>query len=288
MVTVEQLEALDLLQWFRSGTMAASHALCDESSVTRRVRAALKALGIRLNRGQEFLIQGNKQLLRLERIVHQHARFLGVNKRPLRLEATHYVRRQLEQPAVQGWVLGPCHHRGYGTLLSMLQERIIDAWITSDLFDLPDDSAFRTFRLWDWPGELVVDACHPLAHERGLKKSDIDRFPSLILPDALYPGLARVVHAKGLGQQKQLNRYDVGCWLGLTEDAATISYGSCLSLAVDAGLRRLDWDLELTGGEALIVLREWADEPAIALLLDDLRSRQLQLQPRFPQLVGHL
>ena len=45
---------------------------------------------------------------------------------------------------------------------------------------------------------------------------------------------------------------------------------------------------DFIGGEALILLTEWLDNPAISLLLEDLRSRQKILQQQFPQLVGHL
>lgn len=286
MVTLEQLEALDLLLWLRTGSQAACQAVCDQSSITRRVSAVLRAFGLQLRRGPELQLLGDLTLIRLQRLVHQQARFLG--HRPLRLEATHYIRAQLQRPPVRGWTLGPCHHRGYGTLLGLLQERIIDAWITSDLQDLPDSPCYTVIPLWDWPGELVVNPYHPLAGERRLTRSDLGRFPSLILPEHLYPGLARVVHAKGFGQESQLNRYDVGSWDGLTEDAATISYGSCLSLALNSNLQRLDWDLGLTGGEALIVLTEWAEQPAIASLLSDLQRRQTTLQVHHPELVGHL
>ena len=136
MVSLEQLEALDLLVWFRSGTAAATHGLCDQSSITRRVQAVLKVFGLQLQRRHELELIGHTDLLRLQRVVHQHARFQG--QRPLRLEATHYIRAQISAPPVAGWLLGPCHHRGYGTLLSLLEERVIDAWITSDLQDLPD------------------------------------------------------------------------------------------------------------------------------------------------------
>jgi hypothetical protein len=173
-------------------------------------------------------------------------------------------------------------------MLSLLQERIIDAWITSDLHDLPDSAAFVLLPLWNWPGELAVHPCHPLARERGLLRSDLDRFPSLILPDNLYPGLARVVHDKGFGKASRPQRYDLGSWDGMSEDAVTIVYGSCLSMDVNPNLNRLDWDLGLTGGEVLIVLADCVDQPALALLLEDLRGRQSLLQQRFPQLVGHL
>lgn len=288
MVTIEQLEALDLLLWYRSGTSASKQGLCNQSSISRRVHTTLNTFDLKLGRSHEFRLHGDQRLLRAERYVHQLARFRRASKRPLRLEATHYISHHLSQPAVEGWILGACHHRGYGTLLAMLQERVIDAWISSDLQDLPESPEFTVMRLWDWPGDLIVNQAHPLAGEKGLSQSDLDHFPSLILPVDLYPGLARVVHAKGFGQQSQLARYDQGSWLGLTEDAVTISYGGCLSLDSDPTLRRLDWDLGLVGGEALIVLSEWANEAAIGLLLDDLRGRQQVLQQRFPPLRGHL
>lgn len=91
-----------------------------------------------------------------------------------------------------------------------------------------------------------------------------------------------------LTQRDPLKRCDVGSRDGLTEDAATSSYGSCLSLAGDFNLQSLDWDLGLTGGEALILLSEWAEQSAVGALLTDLQRRQLSLQARHPQLVGHL
>ena len=286
MVTIEQLEALDLLIWLRSGGAAAESCICDESSISRRVRTAVKTLGLQLNREKEFVLVGDSTLLRLQRIVHQHARFLG--HRPLRLDSTHYIRDQLTDPALQGWLLGPCHHRGYGALLSLLEERVIDAWITSDLQDLPDSKAFAVIPLWEWPGELVVNNCHPLAREHGLKRVDLERFPSLVLPEDLYPGLTRIIQAKGFGRGSRPDRYDQGSWDRQTADAVTITYGSCLSLDLNSSLTRLDWDLGLTGGEALIILSEWLDQPSIAMLLDDLRARQMLLQRRLPQLVGKL
>jgi len=285
-VSLEQLEALDLVQWLRSGAAAARSSHCDESSITRRTRASLKALGLQLSRGSEFGLVGDTTLLELQRLVHQQARFLG--HCPLRLDATHFIRQQLCAPPVPGWVLGPCDHRGNGVMLGLLQGRVIDALITSDLKGLPSSPELTVISLWDWPGELVVSSCHPLADERGLSRGDIDKFPMLTLPDDLYPELASAIHAMGFGGTSLLNRYDVGPWDRITEDAVSISYGSCISLAADNNLSPLDWKHDFIGGEALILLTEWLDNPAISLLLEDLRSRQKLLQKQLPQLVGHL
>lgn len=286
MVSIEQLESLDLLQWFRSGAAAARSSHCDESSITRRTRASLKALSLELFRDSEFRLVGASKLLLMQRFVHQQARFLG--HRPLRLDATHYIRQLLCAPPVPGWILGPCDHRGNAVMLGLLQERVIDAYITSDLKGVPSSPELTVIALWDWPGQLVVDNCHPLANDRGLSRGDIDKFPMLTLPDDLYPELASEVRAMGFVGTSLLDRYDVGSWDRITEDAVSISYGSCISLAANYNLSPLDWKHDFIGGEALILLTEWLDEPANSLLLEDLRSRQKTLQQKFPQLVGHL
>lgn len=154
----------------------------------------LHAFGLQLQRGYELQLLGDLTLIRLQRIVHQRARFLG--HRFLGLEVTHFIRGQLRNPLIRGWTFGPCHHRGYGTLLGLLHERIVDAWISSDLPDLPDSPRYTVIPLWDWPGELLVNPCHPLVGERWLTRSDLSRFPLLILSEDLYPGLARLVHVK--------------------------------------------------------------------------------------------
>ena len=288
MVTIEQLEALDLLLWYRSGHLTAQQSLCDESSISRRLQSTLKAFGLKLRRDHEYTLNGDQRLLESQRYVHQLARFSGISKRPLRLEATHYIAHQLRKPSIPGWLLGPCHHRGYSTLLAMLKQRVIDAWISSDILDAPKGPEFSLIRLWEWPGDLIADSNHPLAHERGLRQADLDHFPSLILPEKLYPALARELHAKGFGHESQLTRYANDSCLGLSVDAMSIGYGSCLSIVSEPKLQRLDWDLGLVGGEVLIVLREWENEPALARLLEDLRTRQIALQQRFPQLCGRL
>ena len=77
MVTLEQLEALDLLVWLRSGSAAAEACCCDESSISRRVRSVLHTFGLRLQRANEVVLSGELELLRLQRVVHQHARHRG-------------------------------------------------------------------------------------------------------------------------------------------------------------------------------------------------------------------
>jgi len=265
--------------WLRSGVAASLLCLCDESSITRRSRAALKIFGLKLIKSIEFQLIGNIELLNYQRDVHQKARFLGY--RPLRLEATHYIKQYLSKPPVPGWHLGSCDHRGNESLLLLLSERIIDAYIISNLEDLPTNPEFTVIPLWVWPGELVVHPFHPLAGSRNISRGDLDSFPSLIIPGNLYPKLSQLIYSNGFGYKRKLPRYDIGSWEEITDDALTISYGSCLSIAVNSNLTRLNWQHDITGGEALILMSDCLEQPAIALLLDDLKGRAMRLQSLF-------
>lgn len=162
MVSIEQLEALDMLLWLRSGSAAASYCLCDESSITRRVRAALKAFDLRLHRGGEPSLDGDLQLLEPQRYVHQLARFSGFSRRPLRLEAPPDIRLQLLRPELKAWVLGPSVHRSTGHLLELLRQRVIDAWICRDRFAAAPDACVTAIRLPAWPSDLDAAPEKPL------------------------------------------------------------------------------------------------------------------------------
>ena len=61
--------------WLRSGVAASLLCLCDESSITRRSRAALKIFGLKLIKSIEFQLIGNIELLNYQRDVHQKISF---------------------------------------------------------------------------------------------------------------------------------------------------------------------------------------------------------------------
>lgn len=208
-VSIEQLESLDLLLWHRSGALASEQALCDQSSITRRVQASLKCFGLTLRRSDEFWLDGDQRLLLAQRRVHQLARFCGASRRPLRLEAPHPIAQRLSEISLRGWVLGPSHHRGPGALSALLRERVIDAWIRSDRLAPPEEPEFTRIRLWEERGPCALHGDHPAAQEQGWQQAE------------------------------------------------------------------------------LIVLSEWAREPAISLLLEHLRIRLIAARPSVPHLCGH-
>ena len=80
------LEALDALQWLRTGEEVCKRFELTQSSVSRKCHRTLAVFEIDLQRIQgEWCTIGDPSLLLLERRVHQHARFQG-----LRLEATYW------------------------------------------------------------------------------------------------------------------------------------------------------------------------------------------------------
>ena len=285
MVTIEQLEALDYRQWFRSGIAAAELSCCDESQISRRSQACTKIFRLKIKRCNEYELVGDSTLLNMQRAIHQYVRFSGSDHILLRLDATHLIRKLLLNPPLVGWILGPCDHRGNEVMLSLLRNRVIDAYITSDLLGLPQSNIFSVILLWNWPGELHANSYHPLHKQRKLSRGDIDQFPSLVIPQNLYPEIAASVHAMGFGKNSKLDRFDIGSWDRIGDDNKTLFYGSCLSQDANADVAKIFFNTDYQGGEALIILREFLNSPAISLLIEDLKARYKLAEQKFPQLV---
>ena len=81
-----------------------------------------------------------------------------------------------------------------------------------------------------------------------------------------------------------MKRYRPELWQGRTHDQVTLSYATCLGLALWPGLTPLHFDLGLTSGEALVVRRDVLGEEPIQALLQTLRQRTLELSALHPEL----
>lgn len=286
MVSEEQLEALDLLLWLGSGQQAADRLGCNQSSVSRRIHGCLDALGLRLRRiGGQHVLSGRLDYLALEHQLHQMVRFDRQQK--LRLEATHCSSHLLGQPPLPGWTLGNCDHHGVHRMHELLRDRIVDAWLSSDAFDLPElsDPDLTTIPLNRWPALLLASDSHPLAGETGISRGDLDRFPVLEFPETIYPRMAQAVQALGFGASHlRLPRYDRGSWNQQTADQVTLSFGSSVSALGVGSQVRIDWDPGLESGETLILRRDRVDHGAVAALTLLLRQRFTALRPHCPDL----
>ncbi len=283
MIPLEQLAALDLSLWLGTGKAAAQHLHTNQSTVSRQLRAVLHTLDLRLVRrnGQRRLV-GDLELLAAERWVHQLARLKG--KAPLRVEGTYASGPWfLEQP-LEGWMHGTFLLPGRDLPLELLRERVIDAWLASYQPDLPDpdDPQWWVLDLVREPVRLLAAPDHPLAGVRRPSADDLRRFPSLALPPGWFPRTEAILRGQGLWQQEvPMSRYDPADWEGRCGDGVTLTYGQSLTEALQPGTVRLDWDLGLISGEALVVRRDLIDWPPIQKLAAELRRRARAVAGRF-------
>jgi DNA-binding transcriptional LysR family regulator len=282
----DDLDALDLLIWQRTGERAANLLFCHQSTISRRVRHCLQTLQLDLVRLQgEWELQGNGLLVELEREVHQLHRLLGGG--PLRIEATYWAAEAFLQPLPAGWMPGVFDHVGMERPLQLLRDRVIDAWIGSYQPDLPDanDPEWVVFDLCRMPVRVMADRAHPLAQERGLAMVDLHRFPSLALPEGLFPRTEAHLRQQGLWNTPvAFTRYAPEFWEGRTADQLTLGFGNCLNHQLSPELVAIDWDLELVSGEALVVRRDVAHHGPILNCLQALQQRARRLQEQHPEL----
>lgn len=200
MIALEELAALDLLLWKRTGLEAAMALRCNQSTVSRRIARAVNVFGVELQRRHgEWHLRCGLRLLAMKRQLHQLCRVQG--RQPLRLEMSPLLAPLLASPPPPGWWLGNLDHIGMGRPLQLLRERVIDAWLIDNPFDLPaeDDPELFRFELFRYPMLLASDAHHPLAGVRGLRIEDLWRFPVPQLPVEQFPCTSRRFRDLGLG-----------------------------------------------------------------------------------------
>lgn len=282
LVTLEQLAALDLTLWFGSGAAAGLALHINQSTVSRHIQKVLRLLGLRLVRPWGSVqLRGDLSLLQAERWVHQMARFKGLC--PLRVDGTYASGPWFLNQAPQGWMVGRFDLAGAHVPLQLLRDRVIDAWVGSYQPDLPrsDDPDWWVLDLVREPVHLLSAPDHPLAGESGISQGDLERFPSLALPSGWFPRTETILRAQGLWRSPvDLPRYDPSSWEGRCSDQVTLAYGQSLTELLQPGTVRLDWQLGLLTGEALVVRRDLMDQPAIQELSGLLQGKARKIAMR--------
>lgn len=277
MLTLEVLESLDSLIWLGSGYRAAQHCFCSQSAISRHAALAAGRLGVRLRKIKgEWDTVPHSHLLSLERHLHQLCRFLKA--KGLRLESDHWAGREIIADLPNGWSAGRSGRLGIQRPLRLLQERVIDAWISSSQPDLPsrDDPAFIAYEIAKIPLYLASGAKHPLAGEKGLSTNDLLHYPSLGLGHDCYPRFGRLLAQQGLWNDKiTMDEYQFSGWEGrATTGLATVPVNSLSTdLSSSPSLSVIDWRTGLNDCIALIVRRDLGEEPEFQHLLEHLRSR---------------
>jgi hypothetical protein len=276
MISQHELESFDLLQWLGTGGLAASQLCCNQATVSRQAHHVQATFGISLKRlpGGAYGMTGNDRLLRLERQVHQVARFLG--RRPLRL---HLItgKGHLAKGLPHGWCCNPpsrLEPRVDGAAL--LDNYVLDACIMQrpQVASL-DPQRFCVIELLSSPLYLVSNGSHALSHEKGIKAADLASQTELIhlhvLPVATRLATEKL-HASLIGQQTQV-----------AAQPAKVYYVNALGLGQQHRVC-IDFDVNYTTSDYLVILRENMESTGIQLLLDELRLSLRATADRLPQL----
>ena len=99
----------------------------------------------------------------------------------------------------------------------------------------------------------------------------------MALPKGWFPLTEEKLRSHGLwSTEARLKKYRKELWEDKTEDQITLSYATCLGLEVMENLSVLDYDLDLTSGESLIVKRSLMDNEKVHSLLSCLKERILK------------
>lgn len=275
MVTLEQLAALDLVIWLGSSDRAAAFSHANQSTISRRSRAALQMFGLHLHRGRlGRSCEGDMTLLQLQRLVHQHARLQG--RQPLRLQMPYWTRR-IEAIAIPaGWCATPpdpalaCEDP-----IGLLRDRVIDACvITSCQLPFKRDDLLL-LELYRRPIELTLFSQNQDGSELDRLRRHRDhgalRLESIsFLPDSCSRNAARLFEVlTGTAPPNHSCRQRIQA--EQEEGGVSVAFLTPEMRAVQRRPWRVDDALEANlYVERLAVLAEHAQQPAVLQLLDQL------------------
>ena len=276
MISLQELESFDWLQWLGTGELAASQLCRNQATVSRQAHHVQETFGISLKRlpSGAYGITGNDRLLRLERQVHQVARVLG--RRPMRL---HLItgKGHLAKGLPPGWCCNPpsrLEPRVDGAAL--LDSYVLDACIMQrpQVASL-DPQHFCVIELLSSPLYLVSNGSHPLSHEKGITAADLASQAELIHLNIL-PIDTRLstekLHASLIGEPTQA-----------AAQPAKVFYINALGLGQQDRVC-IDFDVKYMTSDYVVILRENMESPGVQLLLDELRLSLRATADRLPQL----
>lgn len=271
MVLVEELDALDLLIWLGSGSAVAQRLGCDQSTISRRSRQCQQVLR-------------DNAMLQLQREVHQLYRLR--QGRQLRLDASLLAAPLLGGAQPEGWIAGHLNRLGWRRPLQLLQDRILDAWITAMGQELGQLEGLDVCRipLARTPLLLASQPDHPLLRQSRLQLSDVGHMPRLAPRQGRYPRTerllgddwrrqspAQVMEELDTGRRSQAKGTENG---GQHRSGSLmLHYGTAFSLAHQPSLRPLPLDLGVSTELTLVVRRDLVEQPSVGALVHELRQR---------------
>jgi hypothetical protein len=150
-----------------------------------------------------------------------------------------------------------------------------------------DPQRFCVIELLSSPLYLVSNGSHELSHEKGIKAADLASQTELIhlhvLPVATRLATERL-HASLIGEQTQAATHPKkATYFAECPITEKVYYVNALGLALQDRVC-IDFDVNYTTSDYLVILRENMEAPGIQLLLDELRLSLRATADRVPQL----
>ena len=285
MVSLDLLSSLDGLIWLQSGKEVGVHLHQHQTTISRNLKKCAQAFGLSLKKQNgAWAIDGDTQLLNLEREVHQLARFL--EKAPLRLEANGWMDGVLSDPAPEGWLTSTYKPLGVRHCLHLLRACIVDAWLCP-LPDAPIQSdLLYIHNLCTVPIRLMVSSDHPLLNSRLITVEETRTYPWRSIDRGAYPETERKLRTIGLWPPaRQRKRMEEKCWGGREKSELSVYVGSVLTNdGCSHELVALPLELGASTGVTLVVKRANIHQEAIHSLKNTLRKRLRQQQSNHPEI----
>jgi DNA-binding transcriptional LysR family regulator len=286
MVTVEALDALDLMIWLGSGARAAEFTHCNQSTMSRRVKQTQAAFNLKLQCIAGAWEPGdNSQLLQLERQLHQRSRFL--RQQHLRLQAPYWSSEALFNNLPPCWISNPFSAAGSPHhCLELLKHRVVDACVAT-LPERPasNDSRFACFDLFHSPIHLVASPAAPVSRITQPSRAQIGSrchiatFPFNPHPQKLFIRSFYAHHFKPSRSHRRARHL-------YTEPVYFANSLMLKALGDRMPVSILEVAVPSHYVESLVVLHENREEPAVAQLVEVLRHRILELSRSEAQLIA--
>ena len=282
MLEIESLAAIDHYIWTGTQVEAADHLRLHQSTLSRQLQQARKILasiGIRYDKSIESRFIDEDEILRSQRKIHQIIRFKQA--KGLRVQASCWARNLLLQPIPEGWIANKADPSKFNhcNTTSLLDQYIIDAALVSKP-EAPasGDTRFAQFHLSNQPLFLLTTKSHVLSNERGLTNSDLS-------------SQTRLGHSGFVSKEcrEVMEKLDLSLF-GRQNETFTSSfeepppharrYGTAMTMLIRPDLERLDYPMAFPAGDILVVKHELGEHPEILKLVNSIKEKMRDFQPK--------
>lgn len=284
MVSLDLLSSLDGLIWLQSGKQVGERFHQHQTTVSRNLKKCSEIFGLSFQKSSgQWSVDGDPQLLNLERKVHQCARFL--QKAPLRLDVNFCLDGALVSPAPSGWLIGRSKNLGTPHSQHLLMTNVVDAWLCP-LHEAPSESPdLAVLHLCHLPMRLLVFPDHPLLKRAELTLDQVKEYPLEHIPTKAYPGTERVLQALDFAPLRKTKKQTMQPGARQQGNASCVHLGSVLRHEQDTPkLVPVALSLNVNTGVVLVTRREHSTTTAIRDLRTHLEQRLQAFQLMHPEI----